>query len=92
MTLCKYRPRRVYDEQFIIDMTDTHGVMKALDQTIHELGEDGDALTPYYVGARLALSTLFDTAVDDGMVDYWTDFMRAFDKKLGELEGGEQWE
>ncbi|MBR3158407.1 MAG: hypothetical protein IKF14_05125 [Atopobiaceae bacterium] len=90
MTLCKYRPQRTYDAQFIIDLTDTHGLMKALDQVIHELGEDGDSLTPYYVGARLALSTLLDTAYDDGMVDYWTDFMRAFEKSLQELEGGEE--
>ena len=62
--------------------------MKYLDAMIHELGEDSDVLTPYYVGARLALSTLFFDDVNDGL-DLWTEFTRRFERSLEELEGGE---
>ena len=86
MTLRDYRPKRTYDEQFIIDTWDLRGLMKYLDTMIHQLGEDGDALTPYYVGARLALSTLFG---DTGKLEIWTQFVDRFEKSLEELEGGE---
>lgn len=88
MTLCKLRPKRTYDEQYIIDKWDVRGLMKYLDVMIHELGEAGDAMTPYYVGARLALSTLFFDDVDD-YLDYWKQFTDRFEKSLVELEGGD---
>ncbi len=87
MTLCKLRPKRTYDEQYIVDKWDLRGLMKYLDAMIHELGEDSDALTPYYVGARLALSTLFFDDVNDEL-DMWTEFTRRFEAALEEMEGG----
>ena len=87
MTLCKLRPKRTYDEQYIVDKWDLRGLMKYLDAMIHELGEDSDALTPYYVGARLALSTLFFDDVNDEL-DMWTEFTSRFERSLEELEGG----
>ena len=58
-----------------------------LGQAVHEMGEAGLASTPYYVGAWLAMSTLFDGAERDGEIDMWTDFMRSFEAALQELEG-----
>lgn len=87
MTLCKLRPKRTYDEQYIVDKWDLRGLMKYLDAMIHELGEDSDDLTPYYVGARLALSTLFFDDVNDEL-DLWTEFTRRFEAALEEIEGG----
>lgn len=89
MTLCKYRPQRTYCAQWIIEKDDVGGLMKSLDATIDGMGEAGLASTPYYVGARLALSTLFDVAQRDGDVDTWVDFMREFEAALEELEGGD---
>ena len=88
MTLCKLRPKRTCDEQYIVDKWDLRGLMKYLDAMIDKLGEDSDALTPYYVGARLALSTLFFDDVNDEL-DLWTEFTRRFEQSLEELEGGE---
>lgn len=88
MTLCKHRPRRAYDAQYVFDETDARGLMKALAQAVAAMGEAGLASTPYYVGASLALSTLFGTAARDGEVDKWPDFMAAFEAALEELEGG----
>ena len=89
MTLCKFRPPRNYDAQLLIDMFDLDGLEKRLHEKIAELGEQGMVSTMYYVGALTALQTLAVNAERDGMVDYPDDFMRKFDKALGELGGGE---
>lgn len=86
MTLCKLRPKRTYDEQYIVDKWDLRGLMKYLDVMIDKLGEDSDAITPYYVGARLAQSTLFFDDVNDEL-DMWTEFTSRFERSLEELEG-----
>lgn len=88
MTLCKFRPRRTYDAQYLFDQNDVRGLMKVLDQAVYEMGEAGIASTAYYAGAKLALSTLFECAERDGEVDMWTDFMRSFEAALEELEEG----
>ena len=88
MTLCKYRPLRTYDAQYILEQNDVNGLMKVLDQTVGELVENGDALTPYYVGARLAVGVLVEVSERTGEVDKWTDFMRAFGEAL-EILGGD---
>ncbi len=88
MTLCKLRPKRTYDEQYIVDKWDLRGLMKYLEAMINKLGEDNDALTPYYIGARLALSTLFFDDVNDEL-DMWTEFTSRFEKELdSNMEGG----
>ena len=87
MTLSKHRPLRTYDEQWIVENNDLHGLRKALSTTIADHGEDGLADTPYYVGAKLMLDVLFG----DETVDNYLDAMSAFERGLEEL-GGEQWE
>lgn len=87
MTLCKFRPQRTYDAQFIIDQFDANGLLKVMEHFIDEMGEAGLASTVYYVGARLALETLFNVAEKNGEVDMWVDFMSAFESALQELEG-----
>ena len=89
MTLCKFRPQRTYDYQFIIDRHDARGLLKVLDQVVNEMGEAGLVSTSVYAGVLLGLSTLFDMAEDKGEVDKWTDFMRELDKNYEKLEGSE---
>lgn len=104
MTLCKFRPKRTYGEQFILDEVDVRGLMKALEQRISDHGENGLADTRIYVGAHLAFNVMFrdyggeyrDFDAEDGGrptdSEYWTDFMRRFDAAVDEqfnLEGGE---
>ena len=87
MTLCKFRPQRTYDAQFILERNDVVGLTKALEAAIAEKGEDGLSTTPYYVGALLAVEALLWRAEEGGEVDMWTDFMAAFGGALLELEG-----
>ena len=86
MTLCKYRPQRTYDAQFIFEENDVHGLLKKLDEAVGRMGEEGLTSTRLYVGAYIALKTLFETAKADGEVDMWTDFMSLFESELEELE------
>ena len=90
MTLCKYRPRRTYDAQFIIEEHDTLGLMKMLEAEADVRRRDGEASTLYYDGARAAFSALFDWARQTGEVDTWMDFMALFGQKAEEMEGGER--
>lgn len=87
MTLCKYRPQRTYDAQFIFEKNDVIGMLRKLDEAICAMGEAGVASTSYYVGAYVALRSLFVAAEEDGEVDMWTDFMALFEDALQELEG-----
>lgn len=87
MTLCKFRPQRTYDAQFIVEQFDANGLLKVLRETVAEKGEDGLSSTPYYVGALIALEVLFGSAEADGEIDMQTDFMRLFERALEELEG-----
>ncbi len=89
MTLCKYRPQRTYDAQFIFEKNDVNGLLKMLREAVERMGNDGVAATPYYAGALLAFEVMFSNAENDGMVDMWTDFMALFESALQELEGSE---
>ena len=86
MTLCKFRPQRTYDAQFILEENDVRGLLKMLGEAVNRMGEDGLASTPYYVGAHDAFEVLFGCAKRDGEVDMWKDFMESFREKLDELE------
>ena len=88
MTLCKYRPQRTYDAQFIIEEFDANGLLKMLGERIHDLGESGEAITPYYVGAYIACNVLFGINQELFEVDKWTDFMSEFDTQLKEITEG----
>ena len=85
MTLSKHRPQRTYGDQFLIDEIDTRGLLKVLELRVDEHGSDGLTDTPYYVGALIAMSTLFSPEAG-GEIDNWQDFMREFDERLHELE------
>ena len=71
-----------------IDHDDLDGLLSVLDREIAELGEDGDARTSYYVGARIALSIVRHHE----FVDTQADFMRLIRHYIDELEGGQVWE
>lgn len=92
MTLCKYRPQRTYDAQYILEENDVRGLLKKLAEAVDHMGEEGLASTPYYVGAHDAFETLFECAKRDGEVDMWKDFMESFGKKLDDTRGGDQWD
>ena len=83
MTLCKYRPQRTYDAQFIFEHNDVRGLMKKLQEEANR----GDTLTPYYIGASIALETMFRMAQGRGEVDMWTDFLEGFRQALDSWEG-----
>ena len=83
MTLCKYRPQRTYDAQFLLDHNDVRGLLKKTRETANDTG------SPYYVGAAVAFETLFRDAELFGEVDMWRDFIERFAANLGEeLKGG----
>lgn len=85
MTLCKYRPQRTYDAQFILEKNDVNGLLKMLREKVNELGEDGELSTQYYVGALVAFETLFGHAESAGEVDMWSDFLELFEAALNEM-------
>lgn len=85
MTLCKYRPQRTYGEQFIFDEIDVRGAMKYLKSRAQELADEGEIDGLMFTGAYAALSTLMDMA-RDGTCDYWTDFQREFERRIGTME------
>ncbi len=87
MTLCKYRPQRTYDAQYIFEQNDVNGLLKKLGEAVDMMGEAGLASTCYYAGALLAFEALFGNAESHGEVDTWIDFMAAFESALQELEG-----
>ena len=86
MTLCKYRPQRTYDAQFIFEQNDVNGLLKMMREKVHRLGENGEFYTPYYTGALIAFETLFGESEATGEVDMWTDFMSLFEDGLFELD------
>ncbi|MBQ1450462.1 MAG: hypothetical protein IIZ12_05985 [Eggerthellaceae bacterium] len=75
MTLCKYRPQRTYDAQYIIEQNDAFGLVKMLG----EKAGDSD----FHAGAWLAFGLMFEMAESGGIVDMWTDFIGAFDERVG---------
>ncbi len=87
MTLCKYRPQRTYDAQYIIEQHDAKGLMKGLRTAAGDAARDGLASTPYIIRALLAFETLFGYASFNGEVDRWTDFLPMFLAALEEVEG-----
>lgn len=87
MTLCKFRPQRTYDAQYLFDQNDVNGLMKALRAAAGDAARNGLASTPHYVGALVAFETMFSYAGFSGEVDKWTDFMALFDAALREMEG-----
>lgn len=94
--LVKFRPKRTYGEQYLVDELDVRGLMKALEQHVDETAGDGTAASLIYAGAHLALNVLFrdypdgfrDYDPEEGTqpadTDYWTDFMRRFDAAVQE--------
>ena len=89
MTLCKFRPERKYDAQFIFEQNDVRGLMKSLRVAAGDAARDGLASTRYYEGALMAFETMFSYAGFNGSVDKWTDFMPLFDAAIRELDGEE---
>lgn len=88
MTLCKYRPQRTYDAQYILEQNDVNGMMKHLREKTEELGEDGDIAALYYLGAVFAFTVIFTDSRNNGEVDKWTDFAEGFKQLIDETEGG----
>lgn len=86
MTLCKYRPQRTYDAQFIFEHNDVNGLLKMTRQIANEKSGIAHA---YYLGAAIAFETLFRDAEIFGEVDMWRDFVERFEANLGEELRGE---
>lgn len=75
---------RTYRPSTRIQHDELDGLLNVLDRTISEHGEDGEADTPYYVGAFEALRIVRYHE----FLDTQEDFMRLFERALGDLEGG----
>ena len=73
---------RTYQPNTRFDHFEMDGLINRLDREIGERGENGDASTPYLVGARIAMHI----ARYHEFVDTQDDFMHLFDKALDELE------
>lgn len=86
MTLCKYRPQRTYDAQFIFEQNDVNGLLKKTREASELMSGIGGA---YYIGAAVAFETLFRDAEMFGEVDMWSDFLARFEANLGEELRGE---
>jgi hypothetical protein len=86
MTLCKYRPQRTYDAQFIFEQNDVNGLLKKLTDKLKQLGNDGEKEALFYMGALSAFEAIFSTAEHDGIVDMWSDFLELFDADIKRWE------
>lgn len=86
MTLCKYRPQRTYDAQFIFEQNDVNGLLKKLREKLKQLGDAGEEEALFYMGALSAFEVIFSTAEHDGLVDMWTDFLELFDADIKRWE------
>ena len=90
MTLCKYRPVRTYDAQYIFEQNDVNGLMKLLRDAVPKMAAEDLPNTKIYLGALLALEVLFGCAESDGMVDTWLDFAQLFDAAINDYSGKEE--
>lgn len=88
MTLCKYRPQRTYDAQFIFEQNDVNGLLKKLREAVATSRDNGEYGSEYYAGALIAFEIMFGEAEASGEVDKWTDFMEMFGTAIYS-EGGE---
>lgn len=84
MTLSKHRPTRAYDEQWIVDANDVHGLKKDLESDVCKYGEEGLVDTLYLEGAQDAIEILFG----ENGVDSRFDFMRELRRKMDERRIG----
>jgi len=76
---------RQYRPSVRLDWEELDGLLRMLDDRIAEMGENGEYITCYYVGARTAAS-IFRFCE---FVDVPADFMRLFDRKIRDIEGDE---
>ena len=84
MTLCIHRPQRSFDEQWIVEANDLHGLRKDIDGLIAEYGEDGLIETVYFAGMKDLLDTLFC----EGGLDSRFDCKRKLLEKMEERRSG----
>lgn len=89
MTLCKYRPQRTYDAQFLLDENDVNGLLKKSAEAAEAVRATGVAGWQLYEGAAMALDVLFNVARDEGEIDMWTDWLATFEGLVGEMEGSD---
>lgn len=80
MTLSKHRPLRTYDEQWIQDATDVHGLLKDMDGMVERYREAGLLDSIYVEGARDALEILFG----DEDIDTRLDFVNELKNRMKE--------
>ena len=76
--LSKHRDVRRYDEQWIVEATDVHGLMKDVAAKVQETADDGLYESAYWKGVEDTVHTLFSK--DD--VDNRLDFMAVMNQKL----------
>lgn len=76
--LSKHRDVRAYDEQWIVDSNDVHGMMKDVARKVIETSENGEVESVYWKGVEDTVHTLFTV----GGVDDRFEFMNIMQGKL----------
>lgn len=72
---------RIYRPSTRIEHEELDGLLNILERTINEHGENGESNTPYYVGARIALTILREHE----RIEMPEDFVLVFDNYLSRL-------
>lgn len=76
--LSKHRPVRTYDEQWIVEQNDLHGLLNDVANMVAKSTEKGEQSAIYWKGVEDALHVLFS---QEG-VDSRIEFMAAIKEKL----------
>ena len=76
--MSKHRPSRSYDEQWIVDNNDVHGLFKDIAAKVAESFDSGEISQVYWKGVEDAVHTLFSP---DG-VDSRIEFMQRMQQKI----------
>lgn len=75
--LSKHRPVRTYDEQWIVEQNDLHGLLKDVANMVAKSTENGEQSAIYWKGVEDALHVLFS----QGSVDSRFEFMQIIGEK-----------
>lgn len=84
MTLCRHRPRRTYDAQYIFDKFDVDGLIKTTEIIVNDKCEDGEADAHDWAVVLATLNVMFGVEADSE-IDTRLDFQHAIKNALEEL-------
>ena len=89
MTLSKHRPLRTYDEQWIVEMNDLHGLLKDVAVASAESSESGEVAATYWKGVEDALHVMFSQNGVDSRIEFMREIRGKLEKRM---IGDEPWD